>query len=66
MSFEEALRSASRDERFMATVYAMNSLLIDKGVYTAEEFEQVFIEWVDKELSKKARANVPSRSLCEA
>ncbi len=66
MSFEEALRSASRDERFMATVYAMNSLLIDKGVYTTEEFEQVFVEWVNKELRKKDRSNVPARSLCEA
>jgi hypothetical protein len=66
MSFEEALQSASRDERFMATIYAMNSLLIDKGVYSAEEFEQIFIEWVAKELRKKACSNVPSRSLCEA
>ncbi len=42
MSFQEALRSASRNERFMATVYAMNTLLIHKGVYTSEQFERVF------------------------
>ncbi len=66
MSFEEALQSASRDERFMATVYAMNSLLVAKGIYTAEEFERIFTEWVAKELRKKDRLNVPAPSLCEA
>jgi hypothetical protein len=55
MSFEEALKIASRDERFMATVYAINSLLIDKGVYSSEEFEAAFVEWVKKEQSKKAQ-----------
>ena len=54
MSYEEALRMASRDERFMATVYAMNSLLIHKGVYTHPEFRQVFTEWVEKEQKKNA------------
>jgi hypothetical protein len=58
MSFEEALESLSRDERFKATIYAMNSLLIQKGVYAREEFEQMFKEWAEKE---HARANVTSR-----
>ncbi|MGA2905902.1 MAG: hypothetical protein ABSD98_18910 [Candidatus Korobacteraceae bacterium] len=48
MSFEEALNLASRDEAFKATVYAMNTLLIDKGIYTREEFETLFVEWVYK------------------
>jgi uncharacterized membrane protein YoaT (DUF817 family) len=52
MSFDEALKMASREERFMATVYAMNTLLIQKGIYAAEEFESFFIEWVSKEQSK--------------
>jgi hypothetical protein len=56
MSYEEALRIASRDERFMATVYAMNSLLIHKGVYTHQEFQQVFTEWVEKEQKRNAQA----------
>src|SRR5271170_1133974 len=55
MSYEEALRIASRDERFKATVYAMNSLLICKGVYTHQEFQQVFTEWVEKEQKKNAQ-----------
>jgi hypothetical protein len=65
MSFDEALKIASRDERFMATVYAMNTLLIQKGIYTTEEFESIFIEWVNK--SKKTRSvNASSQVLCEA
>lgn len=67
MSFEEAMQIASRDERFMATVYAMNTLLISKGIYTAEEFEQFFSEWIRKEEKKKARSEQrASVRFCEA
>ena len=48
MSFEEALNLAARDEAFKATVYAINTLMIDKGVYTREEFEVLFVEWMHK------------------
>lgn len=37
----------------------MNSLLIHKGIYAQDEFQQLFIEWVKKEQSKKA---VPATS----
>jgi hypothetical protein len=57
MSFEEALETLSRDERFKATVYAMNSLLIQKGVYSRAEFEKLFNEWADKQREEK-RAGV--------
>lgn len=50
------MKVASRDEAFKATVYAMNTLLIHKGIYTQQEFEQLFVEWVKKEESKKVRA----------
>jgi hypothetical protein len=45
MSFEEAYELIGRDEAFRATIYAMNTLLTDKGVYTAEEFQALFIEY---------------------
>jgi hypothetical protein len=54
MSFEEAIELVSRDERFMATIYAMNTLLIHKGIYTQREFEQLFVEWVKKEQRGKS------------
>ena len=54
MSFEEALNLASRDDGFKATVYAMNTLLIAKGLYTQEEFQALFVEWVEKEQRRKS------------
>ena len=62
MSFEEALAAASRDEGFKATVYAINTLLIRKGVYTQEEFQSFFVEWVEKELARKQRDGASVRS----
>ena len=53
MSFEEALALASRNEGFKATVYAMNTLLIHEGIYTQEEFQTLFVEWVEKEQRRK-------------
>ncbi len=53
MTYEEAMKVASRDEAFKATVYAMNTLLIHRGIYTQEEFQQLFVEWVKKEELKK-------------
>ena len=54
MSFEEALAWASRDESFKATVYAMNTLLIGKGIYTQDEFQELFVEWIEKEQRRMA------------
>ena len=44
MSFDEAMQILSRDERFKATIYAMNTLLLKKGIYTAEEFQELIVE----------------------
>ncbi|MGC0772328.1 MAG: hypothetical protein WB543_05285 [Candidatus Acidiferrum sp.] len=61
MSYEEAMQLASRDEAFKATIYAMNTLLIHKGIYTQDEFQELFVEWVKKEEAKKAPARDVSR-----
>lgn len=67
MSFEEALSVATRDEAFKATIYAMNTLLIDKGIYTRGEFESLFVEWVDKEQRRSRRSKSPQESIpCSA
>jgi hypothetical protein len=62
MSFEEALAVASRDEGFKATVYAMNTLLIHKGIYTREESQALFVEWVEKEQRRKEPASRPAEA----
>jgi len=50
ISFEEAMEKLSRDDRFRATVYAMNTLLVQKGIYSPEEFELQFRQFAQKQL----------------
>lgn len=54
ISFEQAVEILSREERFMATVQAMNALLIQKGVYKIEEFQQLFTDWAVVQLGRPA------------
>ena len=53
MDFDQAMDLLNRDERFKATVHAMNTLLIQKGVYTQEEFECCFCQWATAEAKKR-------------
>ena len=56
MTFDQALDCAvARGDncQFRATVYAMNTLLLGKGVYSPEEFERLFIEHVQNEIRIK-------------
>jgi len=50
ISFEEAMNRLSREDRFRATVYAMNTLLVQKGIYSPEEFEFQFRQFGQKNL----------------
>ncbi len=51
-TFDEVVELLSREERFMATVSAMNTLLIQKGVYSTEEFQDVFRTWALAQLDR--------------
>jgi hypothetical protein len=50
IAFDEAMDRLSREERFRATVYAMNTLLVQKGIYSPEEFEFQFRQFAQKQL----------------
>lgn len=50
ISFDEAMEQLSKEERFRATVYAMNTLLVQKGIYSPEEFEFQFRQFAQKNL----------------
>jgi hypothetical protein len=50
ISFEKAMEKLSRDERFRATVYSMNTLLVQKGIYSPEEFELQFRQFARNSL----------------
>jgi hypothetical protein len=50
IGFDEAMERLSKEERFRATVYAMNTLLVQKGIYSPEEFEFQFRQFAQKHL----------------
>jgi hypothetical protein len=62
ISFEEALEILSREERFMATVYAMNTLLIEKKIYTTEELDFHIRQWAQKQLKKPKNQRIGGHS----
>lgn len=55
LTFEDAMEALSREERFMGTVSAMNSLLVKKGIYTTAEFQEIFVEWAAAQIEKSTR-----------
>jgi len=55
INYDDALARLTEEQRLRATVYAMNTLLIAKGVYTAEEFRFQFRQSAQKQLRKKKR-----------
>jgi hypothetical protein len=60
-TFEDALEALSREERFMGTVSAMNSLLVKKGIYTTAEFQEIFVGWAAAQLDKPDRERLGKR-----
>jgi hypothetical protein len=50
ISFDDAMQRLSREEHFRATVYSMNTLLVQKGIYSPEEFEFQFRQFAQKHL----------------
>ena len=55
IDYDDALAELTEEQRFRATVYAMNTLLLAKGVYTAEEFRFQFRQSAQKQLRKNKR-----------
>lgn len=50
LTMHQAVEILSREERFMATVAAVNTLLISKGIYTQAEFDEIFCRWAKAQL----------------
>ena len=53
--YEGVFNRLSREDRFKATVAAMNTLLVQKGIYTQEEFEEYFCQWGEAAIKKEKR-----------
>lgn len=61
LSFEDVIETLSREELFMGTVSAMNSLLVKKGIYSTTEFQEIFVEWAAAQLEKPSSARPGKR-----
>jgi hypothetical protein len=48
MSLEEKIQSIPEDERLAAAVYALNTMLISRGIITREELEEGFDSWLHR------------------
>lgn len=70
MSFEEALDLLGDNEAFRATVYAINTLLIEKGIYQTRELEEMVCEYAENFKAgftgKSKRAKGTSRATVHA
>ena len=53
IDYEEAMEKLTQDEAFKATVYAMNTRLIQKGFYSTEEFRFQFRQSAQKQLRRR-------------
>lgn len=53
IGYEEAVEQLSPDQAFRASVYAINTLLIQKGLYSEEEFRFQFRQSAQKQLRRK-------------
>jgi hypothetical protein len=53
IDYEDALAQLTEEERLRATVYAMNTILLAKDIYTAREFRFQFRQSAQKQLRKK-------------
>ncbi len=53
MTMDEAVAMLSRDERFMATIYALRSSLVEKGILSPDEIDYHFRQWAQKEQNKR-------------
>ena len=53
IGYKEAVDQLTPEQAFRATVYAINTLLIQKGLYSEEEFRFQFRQSAQKQLKRK-------------
>lgn len=53
IDYEDAVAQLTEEDRLRATAYAMNTLLLAKGIYTEQEFRFQFRQSAQKQLRQK-------------
>ncbi|MBI3029757.1 MAG: hypothetical protein HYY64_09625 [Candidatus Rokubacteria bacterium] len=62
MNLEDKIQSIPEDERLAAAVYALNTLLISRGIITREELEEGFDSWLRRKELLRERATASSQA----
>ena len=62
MSLEEKVQNIPEDERLAAAVYALNTLLISRGIITKEELEEGLDSWLHRKELLREKATAPSQA----
>jgi len=62
MSLEEKIQCIPEDERLTAAVYALNTVLMSRGIITREELEEGFDSWLHRKELLREKATAPSQA----
>ena len=54
IDYEDAMERLNDSEKIKASLYAINTLLIEKGFYSAEEYRFQFRQSAQKQLKKRS------------
>ena len=62
MNLEEKIQSIPENERLAAAVYALNTVLIARGIVTREELEEGLDSWLRRKELLREKATVSSQA----
>ncbi|MBI4590822.1 MAG: hypothetical protein HY725_18510 [Candidatus Rokubacteria bacterium] len=61
MNLEEKIQSIPENERLAAAVYALNTVLIARGIVTREELEEGLDSWLRRKELLREKATISSQ-----
>ena len=62
MNLEEKIQSIPESERLAAAVYALNAVLIARGIVTREELEEGLDSWLRRKELLREKATISSQA----
>jgi len=62
MNLEEKIQSIPENERLAAAVYALNTVLIARGIVTREELEEGLDSWLRRKELLREKATISSQA----
>ena len=62
MNLEEKIQNSPENERLAAAVYALNTVLIARGIVTREELEEGLDSWLCRKELLREKATISSQA----